>query len=402
MLLEPRKAPKRQSFSIESLAVSSHVEHAIEAVSPPCGSFPSRSSANHMSSAADHNLNISQEQRWLEFQEFYNARGLSLRIDEGNVSVCDFTSSGTIPEVSTSTPKMPSPKRRRLHSTSTPPSSSDDSAADDKNATDDSSLTGFPDEEKCSPISTSGSSAFSDNESTCSDSSARRKKVRTAFTGDQLKELERRYKTQKYLTASDRTHLANTLKLKEQQVKTWYQNRRMKEKRQQREDEESRAFCLPTGGVDISQLTALGIRPPPFHLASPSAATAGNGAQSSQLSLDRDWRLLSDDIPPAFTGRLPSPVDVSLQRGSVVDTAKIPSPYLNNHATYALGVERQFPNGHATPKDLFKVSAYEASPQLYSRPYNFQRPIPLYPGVTNIVTSMTSPMSSFAYTGQRS
>ena len=48
------------------------------------------------------------------------------------------------------------------------------------------------------------------------------------------------------------------------QVKTWFQNRRMKEKRQQREEEQCQTFSLPTGGVDIAQLTALGICPPTY------------------------------------------------------------------------------------------------------------------------------------------
>ena len=38
----------------------------------------------------------------------------------------------------------------------------------------------------------------------------------------------------------------------------------MKEKRQQREDEQCQQFTLPTGGVDLAQLTALGICPPPY------------------------------------------------------------------------------------------------------------------------------------------
>ena len=51
------------------------------------------------------------------------------------------------------------------------------------------------------------------------DASYKRKKARTAFTNEQLRELERRYKTQKYLTASDRSSLAKQLKLKDQQVR---------------------------------------------------------------------------------------------------------------------------------------------------------------------------------------
>lgn len=63
------------------------------------------------------------------------------------------------------------------------------------------------------------SSSDIDNDSTCGDDLSRgRKKARTAFTGEQLKELEKRYKTQKYLTAADRTHISKSLKLKEQQV----------------------------------------------------------------------------------------------------------------------------------------------------------------------------------------
>lgn len=53
-------------------------------------------------------------------------------------------------------------------------------------------------------------------------------------------------------------------------MKTWFQNRRMKEKRQQREEEQSRGFCLPTGGVDIAQLAAFGICPPPYQISSPN------------------------------------------------------------------------------------------------------------------------------------
>jgi hypothetical protein len=49
---------------------------------------------------------------------------------------------------------------------------------------------------------------------------------RTAFTHSQLAFLERKFRAQKYLSVSDRSDVAETLKLSETQVKTWYQNRR--------------------------------------------------------------------------------------------------------------------------------------------------------------------------------
>lgn len=58
------------------------------------------------------------------------------------------------------------------------------------------------------------------------------KKKRTTFTSNQLKELERKFNQQKYLTKLDRCALAQRLGLTEKHVKTWYQNRRTKWKKE--------------------------------------------------------------------------------------------------------------------------------------------------------------------------
>ncbi|XP_060835108.1 barH-like 2 homeobox protein [Rhopalosiphum padi] len=55
---------------------------------------------------------------------------------------------------------------------------------------------------------------------------------RTAFTHAQLAYLERKFRSQKYLSVADRSDVAEALNLSETQVKTWYQNRRTKWKRQ--------------------------------------------------------------------------------------------------------------------------------------------------------------------------
>ena len=59
----------------------------------------------------------------------------------------------------------------------------------------------------------------------------RKKKTRTAFTGRQVYELEKKFKAKRYLTAPERSELAKTLGMTETQVKIWFQNRRTKWKK---------------------------------------------------------------------------------------------------------------------------------------------------------------------------
>ncbi|XP_078095851.1 homeobox protein Nkx-3.1-like [Mustelus asterias] len=59
----------------------------------------------------------------------------------------------------------------------------------------------------------------------------RKKRSRAAFSHAQVLELERRFDSQRYLSAPERADLAATLKLTETQIKIWFQNRRYKTKR---------------------------------------------------------------------------------------------------------------------------------------------------------------------------
>ncbi|NP_571775.1 ventral expressed homeobox [Danio rerio] len=108
----------------------------------------------------------------------------------------------------------------------------------------------FHDQEKCStaapgapltaaagagkaPASPANSCGYTDVESDDSEVEAgQNRRVRTKFTCDQISGLEKSFSKHRYLGATQRRKIAEKLHLSETQVKTWFQNRRMKLKRE--------------------------------------------------------------------------------------------------------------------------------------------------------------------------
>nr|XP_008200842.1 PREDICTED: hematopoietically-expressed homeobox protein hhex isoform X2 [Tribolium castaneum]XP_015838062.1 PREDICTED: hematopoietically-expressed homeobox protein hhex isoform X2 [Tribolium castaneum]XP_015838067.1 PREDICTED: hematopoietically-expressed homeobox protein hhex isoform X2 [Tribolium castaneum] len=60
---------------------------------------------------------------------------------------------------------------------------------------------------------------------------SKRKGGQVRFTANQTDALEKRFTSHKYLSPEDRKLLAESLKLTDRQVKTWFQNRRAKWRR---------------------------------------------------------------------------------------------------------------------------------------------------------------------------
>nr|KAG5709384.1 hypothetical protein BaRGS_029233 [Batillaria attramentaria] len=70
------------------------------------------------------------------------------------------------------------------------------------------------------------------------------KRVRTIFTPEQLERLEAEFERQQYMVGTERYYLAASLSLTEAQVKVWFQNRRIKWRKQTLEQQHARLASI--------------------------------------------------------------------------------------------------------------------------------------------------------------
>ncbi|XP_037343294.2 homeobox protein notochord [Pungitius pungitius] len=101
------------------------------------------------------------------------------------------------------------------------------------------------------------------------------KRMRTSFTSEQLSRLEKEFARQQYMVGSERFLLASALQLTEAQVKVWFQNRRIKWRKQSLEQQQAK-------------LAKLGLAAP---LKSP-----GSEGQGDEVDEDEEFSDLDVDI----------------------------------------------------------------------------------------------------------
>ncbi|RVE66159.1 hypothetical protein OJAV_G00123620 [Oryzias javanicus] len=102
----------------------------------------------------------------------------------------------------------------------------------------------MPNPDRCSlPVQVKGSGGCCRRPPKPQSQQERGRRMRTAFTLEQLQVLEHSFRRSHYLSVLERHAIAAALRLSETQVKIWFQNRRTKWKKESLQGKETALYC---------------------------------------------------------------------------------------------------------------------------------------------------------------